>query len=93
MEKKPAHLLKGTAVDYQNTHAVFALIFFHLLPRKPNLEKFSIYSNIFFHNSHSSKSSFIFPGQWASLLGSLVQVIRWLARRLHMTIKKDELRL
>ena len=28
------------------------LNFFHLLARKPNLDKFSIYSNKFFHNFH-----------------------------------------
>jgi hypothetical protein len=33
---------------------VFALIFFHLLARKPNLEKFTIYSNKLFHNFHLS---------------------------------------
>ena len=35
---------------------------FHLLAQKPNLEKFSIYSNKFFHNFHLSKSSFTCPG-------------------------------
>ena len=40
------------------TWTFFALIFFHLLVRKPNLEKFSIYSNKYFHNFHLSKSSF-----------------------------------
>ena len=45
-----------------NIEAVFALIFFHLLTRKPNLEKLSIYSNKFFHNFHLSESSFTCPG-------------------------------
>jgi len=40
----------------------FCLNFFHLLARKPNLEFFSIYSNKFFHNFHSSESSFTCPG-------------------------------
>jgi hypothetical protein len=34
------------------------LNFFHLLARKPNLEKNYIYSNKFFHNFHFSVSSF-----------------------------------
>jgi hypothetical protein len=38
------------------------LSFFHLLARKSNLDKFSIYSNKFFHNFHSSESSFTCPG-------------------------------
>jgi hypothetical protein len=38
------------------------LNFFHLLSRKPNLEKCSIYSNKFFHNFHLSESSFTCPG-------------------------------
>jgi hypothetical protein len=36
---------------------VFALIFCHLLARKPNLENISINSNKFFHNFHLSESS------------------------------------
>jgi hypothetical protein len=44
------------------------LNFFHLhvLARKPNLGKFSIYSNKFFHNFYLSESSFTCPGLWAS---------------------------
>ena len=41
--------------------AVFACILFHLLARKPNLEKSSIYSNKFFNNFHLSESSFTCP--------------------------------
>ena len=40
--------------------------FFHLLARKPNLEKFSNYSNKFFHNFHLSKSRFTCPWFWAN---------------------------
>ena len=40
--------------------AVFA--FFHLLARRPNLEKFSIYLHKFFHNFHLPESSFTCPG-------------------------------
>ena len=42
------------------------LIFFHLLARKPNLDKFYTYSNKFFHNFHLSESSFTCPGLRAS---------------------------
>ena len=41
---------------------------FHLLARKPNSEKCSIYSNKFFHNFHLSESSFTCPGLQASRL-------------------------
>ena len=44
------------------TRPVFALLFFHLLVRKPNLENLSIYSNKFVHNLHLSESSFTCPG-------------------------------
>ena len=44
-------------IPVYTTTSVFALIFFHLLARKPNLEKCSIYSNKFFHNFHLSESS------------------------------------
>jgi hypothetical protein len=50
------------------------LNFFHLLAWKQNLEKFSIYSNKFFHYFHLSESSFTSPGLQAS----------GLARRLYM---------
>ena len=49
------------------------LNFFHLLTRKTNLEKFSIYSNELFHNFHLSESRFTCSGLWES----------GLARRLH----------
>jgi len=39
------------------------LNFFHLLTRKPNLEKLSIYSSKFFYNFHLSESSFNCFGQ------------------------------
>ena len=42
------------------------LNFFHLLAQKPNLEKFSIYSNKFFHNFHLSEYSFTCPRLRAS---------------------------
>ena len=42
------------------------LNFYHLLARKPNLEKISIYSNKFFHNFHLSESSFTCPRLRAS---------------------------
>ena len=45
---------------------VFALIFFRLLARQPNLEICSIYSNKFFHYFHFSESSFTCPGLRAS---------------------------
>ena len=47
---------------------VFALIIFTyiLLARKLNLERFSIYSNKFFHNFHLFESSFTCPRLWAS---------------------------
>ena len=45
---------------------------FHLLARKPNLDKFSIYSNKFFHNFHLSESIFTCPRH----------LVIWLAWRL-----------
>jgi hypothetical protein len=53
--------------------------FFHLLARKPNLEKCSIYSNKFFHNFHLSKSSFTFPGLRAS---GLANILPWILTKL-----------
>ena len=47
-------------------NAVFDLIFFHLLARRPNLENISIYSNKFFYNFHLSESSLTCPGHWVS---------------------------
>jgi hypothetical protein len=52
---------------------VFALIFFHLLAQKPNLEKFSIYSNKFCNNFHLSKYSFTCPWLRASGLAQRLQ--------------------
>ena len=49
-----------------NTTFTVCLNFFHLLARKSNLEKFSIYSNKFFHYFHLSDSSFTCPGLRAS---------------------------
>ena len=60
------------SISYSKNAIYFALIFFHLLARKPNLEKFYIYSNKFFHNFQLSESSFACPGLRAS----------WLAQRL-----------
>jgi hypothetical protein len=37
-----------------------------LMSRKPNVEKFSAYSNKFFHNFHLSEPSFTCPGLMAS---------------------------
>jgi hypothetical protein len=48
-----------------------------LLLSKPNLETFSIYSSKFFHNFHLSKSSFICPGLWASVLAPRLHVLSW----------------
>ena len=67
-----SHLQKVDAsINYTNnivqkvllshTNSSCCLNFFHLLTRKPNLEKNSIYSNKFFHNFHLSKSSFTCP--------------------------------
>jgi len=53
-------------VSSKITYHSLCLNFFHLLARKPNLEKCSIYSNKFFHNFHLSESSFTCPGLRAS---------------------------
>jgi len=51
---------------------------FHLLVRKPNLEKKnSIYSNKFFHNFHLSESSFTCPGLWTSGLARRLPSTGW----------------
>ena len=67
-----AYLIK---VIYKSS---LCLNFFHLpvLARKPNLQKFSIYSNKFFHKFHLSESSFTCPELRAS----------GLARRLYKTL-------
>jgi hypothetical protein len=49
------------------------LYYFHLRAQKPNLEKFSIYSNKFFHNFHLSESSFTCPRLQASGLARGLQ--------------------
>jgi hypothetical protein len=57
------------------------LNFFHLLARKPNLEKNSIYSDKFFYNFHLSESSFTCPALRAS----------GLVRRLAIYVTEHEL--
>ena len=54
------------------------LNFFHLLAQKPNLEKFSIYSNKFFHNFHLSEYSFTCPRLRASGLARRLKTDRFL---------------
>jgi hypothetical protein len=49
--------LKGNTCSH-HVIAVFALFFFHILARKPNIEKHYIYSNKFFQNFDLSESSF-----------------------------------
>jgi len=56
------------------------LKFFHLLARKPNLEKDSIYSNKFFHNFHFSESSFTCPrasSKWVSAKTDIMSLCHW----------------
>ena len=48
-------------VESEDLNTIYALFLFSYLPQKPNLEKFSVYSNKFFHNFHLSESSFICP--------------------------------
>ena len=55
-------------------YTVFALNFFHLLARKPNLEKISIYSDKFFYNFHLSESSFTCPALRASGLVRILTI-------------------
>ena len=50
---------------------------FHLLARKSKLEKFTIYSNKFFHSFHLSESSFTCPQFWASGLVRRLSVQRF----------------
>jgi hypothetical protein len=52
----------------------FSFNCFHPLARKPNLDKFSIYSNKFFHIFHLSESSFTCPGLRASGLTRRLQL-------------------
>jgi hypothetical protein len=49
-----------------SVYSSLCLNFFHLHAPKPNLDKFSIYSNKFFHNFHFSESSFTCPELGAS---------------------------
>ena len=56
---------------------VFALIFFHLLAQKPNIEQFSIYSNKFFHNFHLSESRFTCLGPRARGLAWRLRIRSW----------------
>ena len=58
----------------ETIHTNLYLNSFHLLARKTNLEKCSIYSNKFFHNFRLSESSFTCPRLRAS----------GLVRRLHV---------
>jgi hypothetical protein len=60
---------------YQASVSVFALISFHLLARKSNLEKLSIYSNKFFHNFHLSESRFTCP--WFRASGLAQRLVFW----------------
>ena len=53
-----------------------SLNFFHLLARKPNLEKNYIYSNKFSHNFHLSESSFTCLGLQASGLAQTLRNIK-----------------
>ena len=48
-------------IDQLSKEPVFALMF-SPIARKPYLDKYSIYSNKFFHNFHLSESSFTCPG-------------------------------
>ena len=53
--------LASILVIDSNAISVFALIFFHLLAQKPNLDNFYIFSNKFFHNFYLFESSFTCP--------------------------------
>jgi len=55
---------------------------FHLLVRKPNLEKCSNYSNNFFHNFHLSESSFTCPGLRVSVLA---RRLKWEPSGVHIS--------
>ena len=62
---------KDVILFFHTTTRYFSLChnFVHLLARKPNLEKFSIYSSKFFPNFLLSESSFTCPWLQASGLG------------------------
>jgi len=57
---------RDTVVSHLKSYSSLCLNLFHLIARKPNLEKNYIYSNKFFHNFHSSESSFTCPWLRAS---------------------------
>ena len=69
---------------------VFALIFFYLLARKPNLEIFFIYSNKFFHNFHLAVSSFTCPGLQASGLAQRLILMKFVLIWLNLSYKTSE---
>ena len=54
------------------------LKFFHLLALKPNLERFSIYSNKFFNNFHLTEYSFTCP---------MLRAGGFIARRLGLIVR------
>ena len=60
--KVTQEVISEAIIQRSRQHNRLWLSFFHLLARKSNLDKFSIYSNKFFHNFHSSESSFTCPG-------------------------------
>ena len=51
--------------------------FYHLLARKPNLEKNYIYSNKFFHNFNLFESSFSCPRLWTIGLAGRLILSKW----------------
>jgi hypothetical protein len=59
-------LLKFGNVFITTHQQSLSQFFFYLLAQKPNLGKFSIYSNKFFHNFRLSESSFTCPQLRAS---------------------------
>jgi hypothetical protein len=69
---------------------VICLNVFHILARKPNLEKMSIYSNKFFHNFHLSKSSFTCPGLRASGLVWKLVMYMWSKISIHVYFRELE---
>ena len=64
----------NTTKERKNRIQSMPSFFFHLLARKPNLEKNYIYSNNFFHNFHLSESSFPCPGLRASELARRLRI-------------------
>ena len=51
----------GPISIHRDPSSSLCLNIFHLLARKPNMDKFSICSSKFFHNFHLSESGFISP--------------------------------